>query len=202
MYKVFIDNKPVIFTETFKKSKNDAGFELLSPENLTLDTLLKTRNQLTGEVELVIEVDQPEEQLLGLFSSYEFLQAAGGLVKRKDRYLFIERLGVWDLPKGKMENTEEPHQTAVREIEEECGIANPVIECLLGTTWHTYVFRDRNILKKNWWYLLSYDGPKKLIPQSEEDITKAVWLTKDEWQQVRENTYGSIREVLDLARDF
>jgi ADP-ribose pyrophosphatase YjhB (NUDIX family) len=201
MYKVFIDNKPVIFTETFKKSKKDAGFRLLPPQDLTLANLLKTRRELAADIPLVIETNEPEKQLFEVFSSYEFLQAAGGLVKRKECYLFIERLGVWDLPKGKMENTEQPHQTAVREIEEECGIENPVIERLLGTTWHTYEFRGHAVLKKNWWYLLSYNGPKKLTPQSEEDITQAVWLTKEEWGKVKKNTYASIAEVLDLAKE-
>jgi 8-oxo-dGTP pyrophosphatase MutT (NUDIX family) len=201
MYKVFIDNKPVIFTEEWKNANADAGFVLISPENLTLDRLLEMRSDLPSDVVPVMVCEAPEDSMRRFFSAYEFIQAAGGIVKRKDRYLFIERLGVWDLPKGKMENTEEPGYTAVREIEEECGIENPVVERLLGVTFHTYIFRDQPVLKKNWWYLLSYDGPEGLVPQTEEAITKAVWLAREEWGMVRSNTYASIVEVLDWAGD-
>jgi hypothetical protein len=44
---------------------------------------------------------------------------------------------------------------------------------------------------------MSYSGKKKLIPQTEEAITKAVWLKYSEWKKVEKNTFETIRIVLD-----
>jgi 8-oxo-dGTP pyrophosphatase MutT (NUDIX family) len=199
MYKVFIDNKVIIFTENWKKSNKTLDFvmvEVSLPDRLDL---VKCRNELPIDILLVVKVKNPESAIRSVFATYDFVQAAGGIVKRKNKHLFIERLGVWDLPKGKMEDNEIPEETAIREIEEECGIEKPVIRGLIGVTFHTYEYKGKPTLKKNWWYALDYNGPKELVPQTEEAITQAVWLTKKEWSTVRENTYASIAEVLDLA---
>ena len=39
-------------------------------------------------------------------------------------------------------------------------------------------------------------GADTLIPQTEEDIEKAVWLLKNEIEPVLSNTYGSIKDVI------
>ena len=200
MYKVFIDNKPIIFTEKWIKSPKTLDFVLIQVNSLVELDLVKCRNDLPIGVLLVVIAKQPEKTIETVFSTYKFVEAAGGIVKRKNTYLFIERLGVWDLPKGKMEKGESPEETAVREIEEECGISNPLISKLLGVTFHTYTFKGELTLKKNWWYALKYDGSKMVKPQSEEDITQAVWLSKKEWKKVEENTYASIIEVLRWAK--
>lgn len=200
MYKVFIDNKPIIFTEKWIKSPKTLDFVLVNVNSFLQIDLVKCRFDLPIGVLLVVIANYPEKAIQAAFSSYKLVEAAGGIVKRKNTYLFIERLGVWDLPKGKMEQGESPKETAVREIEEECGISNPIIGKLLGVTYHTYTFKGELTLKKNWWYSLKYDGPKELSPQSEEDITQAVWLTKKEWGKVMGNTYASIIEVINWAK--
>jgi 8-oxo-dGTP pyrophosphatase MutT (NUDIX family) len=198
MYKVFIDNKVNIFTKTWKKTRKTLDFVMVSMSNPDKLNLVKCRNELPNDVILVVKTNNPEATISVVFSGYEFVEAAGGIVKRKNKFLFIERHGLWDIPKGKMETGEKPAETAVREIEEECGIEKPVIYKLLGITYHTYEFHGKPTLKRNWWYALDYNGPKELKPQTEEAITQAVWLTKKEWKTVRENTYASIAEVLDL----
>jgi len=200
MYKVFIDNKPIIFTEKWIKSPKTLDFVLVNVNSFLQIDLVKCRFDLPIGVLLVVIANYPEKAIQSAFSRYKLVEAAGGIVKRKNTYLFIERLGVWDLPKGKMEQGESPKETAVREIEEECGISNPIISKLLGVTYHTYTFKGELTLKKNWWYALKYDGPKELSPQSEEDITQAVWLTKKEWGKVMDNTYASIIEVINWAK--
>lgn len=199
MYKVFIDNKPIIFTNEWKKSLKTQDFVLFNTLSIGEVDLVKCRNELPIGCWLIVVTGNPEQAIKRVFSGYEFVEAAGGIVKRKKKYLFIERHGLWDIPKGKMEKGEQPEITAVREIEEECGIQSPKVRKLIGITFHTYDYKGRPTLKKNWWYALDYDGPKTTVPQSEEAITKAVWLSKKEWQTVRENTYDSIREVLHLA---
>jgi len=198
MYKVFIDNKVIVFTENLKKSNKNKDFILINTSFPDAVDLVKCRNELPNGVTLIVQAENPEEAIMHAFRDYDFIQAAGGIVKRKKKYLFIERHGLWDLPKGKMEALEEPSFTAVREIEEECGIYDPRIERLIGITFHTYDYKGVPTLKKNWWYALSYDGPKKLVPQAEESITKAKWLRKRKWGKVKAKTYASIVEVLEL----
>lgn len=197
MYKVFIDNKEIVFTKNWKKVPKTLDFALFHLKNTRGFDFVNCRNDLPVGCTMIVISDDPEAAIRKVFSNYEFVEAAGGLVKRKNKFLFIERHGLWDIPKGKMETGEKPEEAAVREIEEECGISGPTIKRLICMTFHTYVFRDKPVLKKNWWYALDYDGPKATVPQTEEAISKAVWLTKKEWETVRSNTYASISEVLD-----
>jgi 8-oxo-dGTP pyrophosphatase MutT (NUDIX family) len=64
--------------------------------------------------------------------------AAGGVVKSNDRLLFIFRNGKWDLPKGKIDEGENPPEAALREVSEECGIAGQQIKKQLPSTFHIY----------------------------------------------------------------
>lgn len=136
-----------------------------------------------------------------VFKDFEWIVAAGGLVRRKNSFLFIKRLDKWDLPKGKLDNGETPEIAAVREIEEECGIQSPKIKKLITTTYHTYLYKEKQVIKTNWWYLLDYEGKKNSIkPQLEEDITEVVWLKKNEWSTIKADTYPSIMVVMEKAK--
>ncbi|MCF0206083.1 MAG: NUDIX domain-containing protein, partial [Bacteroidales bacterium] len=78
-----------------------------------------------------------------LASCVKIVNAGGGLVKDSDgRFLFIRRLGCWDLPKGWLEAGETIGECAVREVCEECGIAKN--ELVLGEkltkTYHIYPY--------------------------------------------------------------
>lgn len=199
MYKVFIDNKPIIFAEKQKKYSEYTDVVVVRLEDPRRMDLVKCRIELPNDILLLVIVRDPETAIRSVFEEYDFVEAAGGIVKRKNKYLFIERYSLWDIPKGKMEKGEEPEETAIREIEEECGIVGPVIRKPIGITFHTYEFKGTPTLKKNWWYALDYDGPKDVVPQTGESITQAVWLSRKEWKMVRENTYASIAEVLEMA---
>jgi ADP-ribose pyrophosphatase YjhB (NUDIX family) len=137
MYKVFIDNKVIIFTKTWKKSSKTLDFVMVQTAIPDRIDLVKCRNELPNDVILVVKAENPEKAIRAVFAGYDFVEAAGGIVKRKNNFLFIERHGLWDIPKGKMEKGEKPAETAVREIEEECGIQAPVIDRLIGVTFHT-----------------------------------------------------------------
>lgn len=202
MYKVFIDNKVIVFCEKYKKTKNNSNTVVIFGTDLQELELLSMRAVLPISYTLVVVHQQPEKVLRKVFSAYDYVEAAGGIVRRKSHYLFIERNGVWDIPKGKIERGEVPKEAAVREIEEECGIISPVIDHLLGVTFHTYDFNGKPTLKKNWWYALNYKGSKAVSPQEEEGISQVVWLEKKDWKLVEANTYNSIREVLQLAENF
>ena len=109
--------------------------------------------------------------------------------------LVIHRLGVWDLPKGKVDAGESVEAAAVREVREECGLSEVHLEEFLCDTWHTYVRRGLHHLKRTCWYRMQAPGDQVLIPQTDEDITEVRWADKDLLREVRANTYGSLLPV-------
>jgi 8-oxo-dGTP pyrophosphatase MutT (NUDIX family) len=132
------------------------------------------------------------------FKKHKYIEAAGGLVQREDGFLFIKRNNVWDIPKGKLDPGETPEIAAVREIEEECGLVAPIIKSHLIDTWHTYVHKGKNVLKRTYWYWLDEGEVKtELVPEAEEGITDVVYLKLTELDPVMANTYLSIIEVVD-----
>ncbi len=124
-------------------------------------------------------------------------EAAGGLVFNElNELLLIERLGVWDLPKGKLEKNETPENAAVREVEEECGINNLILKNLVCKSYHTYILKNNKILKRTYWYEMKTNYSGQLTPQTEESITKVEWKNFDKTMIDTLNTYESIKEVL------
>ena len=132
-------------------------------------------------------------------SRFNFLKAAGGIVEYQGKFLFIERLGKWDLPKGKKEPNEKTKKTAIREIEEECNIHGHYIVYKICNTYHTYRHHDHYVLKKSSWFYLKVDhlNLDELKPQLEEGITQVRWFSLNEINLVRNNTFDSIHVVLD-----
>ncbi len=105
--------------------------------------------------------------------------AAGGLVKHASgKYLFIEKKGKLDLPKGHIEPGEEPEACAIREVQEECGITGHKIIKPLQPSYHTYSWEGISYLKKTNWFLMEYGGIMVLEPQINEGITKVEWLSR------------------------
>lgn len=201
MYKVFIDNTEMVFTNS--EVEIGRGFYDVKFHEDTdgLKNVLKIIDT-QKDSKILVFCKQPEQAIKKVFHGFHFMEAAGGIVKRNDTYLFIERFGVWDIPKGKIEKNEQPWEAAIREVEEECGIEKPTISHLIGHTFHTYMYKAKPTLKKNWWYALNYDGDQTLKPQEEESITQAIWVDKNKWKMIESNTYASIREVLKQAKDW
>lgn len=132
-------------------------------------------------------------------SLFTKIAAAGGVVKNKeDKTLLIYRHNRWDLPKGKMEEDETPEDAAIREVSEECGITKLEIIKSLTPTYHTYLMRDTYVIKKTYWYEMTYNGKQKLNPQLEESITEAKWMSDDEVTEAMKNTYPLIKTVLNV----
>ena len=59
------------------------------------------------------------------------------------------------------------------------------------------IYEENNdwILKQTNWYLMKSDD-KNLIPQLAEGITQTAWLSTNQFEKVRENTYASIDEII------
>jgi len=131
---------------------------------------------------------------------YTAIMAAGGLVKiSENKYLLIFRNGKWDIPKGKAEEGENIEQTAIREVEEECGIAGVKIIEKLPNTYHTYTIGEQKILKETHWFLMQYDGDETPKPQTEEGITEVRWVKKNEMKELLENSFSSIKELIQSS---
>jgi ADP-ribose pyrophosphatase YjhB (NUDIX family) len=127
---------------------------------------------------------------------FKIIKAAGGLIKKDDRFLMIYRLKKWDLPKGKLDEGEKSKIGAVREVEEECNIS-VTLGPKVCTTWHTYVYNHKSILKKTKWYLMDCVDDSAMAPQLEEDIEDIRWMTTEEVKVALENSYRSISEVFN-----
>jgi len=126
--------------------------------------------------------------------------AAGGLVKHKSgKYLFIEKKGKLDLPKGHIELGEEPETCALREVSEECGITGHSIVKAIPPTYHTYSWKGISYLKKTNWFLMEYDGEMITEPQIEEGITKVEWLFPDELNKIKGNAWLSLMELINSS---
>lgn len=188
MYKVFIENKPIIF---------QINSQVIDP--ISVDEIwIQIAAFLTADNEtLVIDLSE-DSDFIHVFESHKYIEAAGGMVERAGEFLFIKRNGVWDIPKGKLEKGESAEEGAVREIEEECGLESPEIKEHLADTWHTYEHKNSMVLKRTFWFWLT-EGPikKPLVPQGEEGITEVVYLPPSKFDQIRSNTYLSIIDVMN-----
>ncbi len=194
MYKVFIDNKPIIFTDSKHLTEKEAYYSSKMLTNLRKDLPLLFEKYPSVN-EIVIACDDAENEFKRLFGAYKFIEAAGGIVSFGEYILCIKRNGVWDLPKGKIEKNESIEIAAIREIEEECGVSNLTILDALCTTYHTYTFKEKKVLKKTHWYRLSIKEKQELHPQTEEGITEASWIPLKMVDTYLSDTYASIKEV-------
>ena len=57
--------------------------------------------------------------------------------------------------------------------------------------------KGKECLKKTYWFIMKYEGDEELVPQLEEDITKAKWMGVDKFDKVFENTFPSVADVLN-----
>lgn len=203
MYKVFFNESIIELSSEVKKSSKNNIIQINEPESYDFV------NQLVSDIESGREVpdsfilNQDVNQLWNHFrSKFTEIQAAGGLVQDNDgSLLFIRRLGVWDLPKGKIEKNETPELAAVREVKEECGLSGLRIIKPLDSTFHIYKspylpVPNNLVLKETKWFLMNYSGNETPVPQLDEYIEEIKWVPVNELNRVTENTYSSFRDLL------
>ncbi len=196
MYKIYYNNTAIILTE--KKTGEEGCEDLRFVEDKQqlcafLDAFFENDNQrdicLSGYV--------PEKMFRDFTGCFKLIRAAGGLVMNaENNYLFIKRFGLWDLPKGKMEKGEEPEEAAIREVEEETGVKGLGVTDELPATYHIYLHKERYVLKKTFWYRMRTEYEGILSPQLKEDITEAVWLSREESKKALSESYRSLNETL------
>jgi 8-oxo-dGTP pyrophosphatase MutT (NUDIX family) len=129
--------------------------------------------------------------------AFTTLRTGGGLVVNEaGQFLLIHRLGRWDLPKGKLDEGETTDAAALREVEEETGVAPLVLERPLLVTYHTYEHHGELILKENHWYLMRTTFRGTLKPQTEEDIEACIWADISGLGTYWEGMFPAVRDVI------
>ena len=198
MYEVFINNRSLIIAE--KQAD-------LNPQNLIFShpfDWIKLINELyEGSLDICCVYAQDcSAAWLDLQNSLTTIYAAGGLVSRDKKYLFIYRNSKWDLPKGKLESNESIEECAVREVQEECGITQLKIVKKLLKTYHIYEHKEVKTLKITQWYLMHCKDHTNLVPQKEEGIEKVVWKDEQEIKLALKNTYANIRRLIENVNEI
>jgi 8-oxo-dGTP pyrophosphatase MutT (NUDIX family) len=141
-----------------------------------------------------------EELKTMFFKKFTPVKAAGGFVLNQNKeVLMMFRRGKWDLPKGKMDKKESFEECAIRETEEETGLKNITLISPLITTYHTYHEGTRYALKETKWFRMKVSDEQKLIPQAEEQITKLEWVEKNNLTNYLQNSFSSVKDVLEAG---
>lgn len=127
----------------------------------------------------------------------QIVRAAGGLVTNANQdVLVIFRRNKWDLPKGKIDPGEREEDCALREVSEETGLKHLELGDFLLVTHHHYEENGLSLIKETHWYRIASVKDEPLVPQTEEDITEIKWVGREGLDEIRQNTYPNILEVL------
>jgi len=199
----FIDDRPVRIAGTDvlpSPGERYADLSMSSPDEISL--LIREFEQNTDTPALLIRSADIRKTWEAFCSLYTIMEAAGGLVKNSEgKLLMIFRNGKWDLPKGKIEAGETPDEAALREVSEECGISKLKIIRPATVSYHTYPYKDKKVLKRTYWYLMSTTDEGEPVPQLEEGISKAVWKGRKGMETALGNSYRSINWLLSKNLD-
>ncbi len=206
MYKIYINETPLKLVTKSPHNTNlkDSSFLVLH-YNGKKKFLLNVIDQLekTSRFTEVWIYHTDLEELFNDFSSlYKIIEAAGGLVlNRQGNALIIFRRGKWDLPKGKIDKGESTKAAAIREVEEETGVAGLNIQTELPPTFHTYTLGNKRILKKTYWFQM-FTQNTDLHLHSEEDIEDGRWVGESEIRSGNFDFYRSIEDVIHSSSAF
>ena len=106
--------------------------------------------------------------------------------------------GHWDFVKGKVEQNETPHETAIRETKEETGITN--IEFVDGfeeSVEYDFRFKKENIHKKVIFFLAKTNEKNIKLSHEHNDY---LWLEYND--ALKKTTFENAKNVLTKANEF
>ena len=198
MYTIFSHDIPIYLTDNLNNSSKKNFFRY---KKEVVRSVLKSTQ--SGESDAIYLYYSDLKELWREFKQNFIIEkAAGGLIRNdKEDTLFIYRLNRWDLPKGKIEKGESKKEAAIREVEEECGLKELVIQYKLPKTYHIFQRNGKDTLKITHWYYMKTDFAGTLVPQLEEDIVEAVFKNPIETERALENTYGNIKLLFYYLED-
>lgn len=202
MYKVFFNDR-IVFIDTELNTVDEKSYLTFKINNAqSIRNAWESFLNDESKRNLFLLVDCLEQPQILLSPVFKIIKAAGGLVFNKQQQLLcIKRWGLWDLPKGKIEKGEKKKDAALREVEEETGISNLVLQRKETVSYHIYQSKYHNnqwVLKPTYWYSMFSNIYVEPVPQINEDITEACWLMPDEVKtMVLPNTYQSLVPVFE-----
>ncbi len=206
MYKIYINEKALFLMKT-----SDLGPEWMEANNQLVSRYPNNPKFLLSHIDMMEKTQRFDRVIIHtadldlLWKDFKKLlkviKASGGLVyTKKGKVLAIYRQGYWDLPKGKIDKGEKKRAAGLREVMEETGIQSLEIDSKLLTTYHLYKdSRYGRVLKKTYWYKMKGEE-ETLIPQAEEDIEKALWMTPKDLLAQRP-IYQNIIDVIQASED-
>lgn len=206
-YEFFYDDWLFVIAEKALKAGNDClEIEVEADDYEGFDQWLKDLKH-SGEKMMFVKSEKPADLLTRFFEDFEPIKAAGGMViNQMGEVLMMLRNGRWDMPKGKVEENEFLRQAALREIREECGVADLSIIRAIKPTYHIYDLDNSKALKTTYWYLVECKDGENLKPQAEEGIEEVKWVHPADLKPYIADTYPNIKLLLALYagidRDF
>lgn len=202
--KIYFNDKPLFLCDAVDKTiepfvhHDDAVF-IDELNGHTVKAMIHEMQQPQVHAGVFLHADL-DELKKAFFRKFVLIQAAGGLVTNDNNdILMIFRRGMWDLPKGKLDDGETLEQCATREVKEETGLSKVALVSPLVVTYHTYHQGSKFILKESHWYKMKANGQQALIPQTEEDILKIEWVDTKGISGYRKNAFPSIVDVLEAS---
>ena len=194
MYKVFFNQKPLILTNKIHDFSDNEPFLFI--KYTTVSQIIKALKSSKNSKVFLYHKDT--NKLWKAFNKkFPVVLAAGGLVERVDnKLLFIFRNNKWDLPKGGVEKKELIIDAARREVIEETGVADIIVQNQLSETYHIFKKGKRFRLKKTYWFKMSTTFMGKTNPQVEEGIERTEWVPKDKIQDILNDAFENIRMIV------
>ena len=198
MYKFFYEQRALIFPTIEENNLvlDPTAQQLETYEVEKIHLFLRQWLSLSLQDDVVIEGVSAEVLSAALCRTFTMAPAAGGVVVSQGRFAAIERHGIPDLPKGHVEEEEAVTAAALREVEEETGLAGLSIVKALPSSWHAYLYEDEWRLKQTSWFLMTASDESGVRPQRDEDITEVVFLGLDDLDWFLGNTYRSLADTL------
>lgn len=216
MYKLFINNTQVLLVlESSGYSLWKDGFHNIQHTLIYVDEdwdfidfyyLAEKALNPSGYILLFADLNNMETLF---FDRVRIIEAAGGrVIGSGGKLLMIYRRGYWDLPKGKIDKGETPEIAAIREIQEETGITQLSMGDKIrfshpdqDYTLHTYIHKNKFVLKKTHWFDLVTSSTDRLKPQTSEGIEKVEWVDKKRINTILDQSYWSLEVLLTGYRD-
>jgi len=108
---------------------------------------------------------------------------------------------VWALPKGIIDDGEEPEETVLREVEEETGVRGRLVT-KLGDVRYVYTWADERVFKVVSFYLVRYSRGRlgNIAPEMQVEVEEARWLPLEEAPKLL--AYKGEREMAEKALAF
>ena len=131
-------------------------------------------------------------------------QKSAGIVlfrntSNKNEFLLLNYpQGHWDFVKGKVEEGETPHETALRETKEETGISDiEFIDDFEESVEYDFRFKNEDIHKKVIFFLAKTNEKKINLSHEHNDF---VWLEYDD--ALKKTTFRNAKNVLSKTNEF